>query len=142
MNIRVYKKENLYFALKVIFTVIIFLAIIGNFSKLQDAESSIIGVIVVYGLMIWLFIAFQKLFLIGFLKGNGIEVNNVQFPEVFAAYKEMVEKLGIKNHLSSTQAVVCYRTVAYQGIPYLNAALLPMCAFDRRRVDSVRQKGR
>ena len=95
MNIRVYKKENLYFALKVIFTVIIFLAIIGNFSKLQDAESSIIGVIVVYGLMIWLFIAFQKLFLIGFLKGNGIEVNNVQFPEVFAAYKEMVEKLGI-----------------------------------------------
>ena len=96
MNIRVYKKENLYFALKVIFTVIIFLAIIGNFSKLQDAESSIIGVIVIYGLMIWLFIAFQKLFLIGFLKGNGIEVNNVQFPEVFAAYKEMVEKLGIK----------------------------------------------
>ena len=92
--------------------------------------------------VIFTIIIFLKLFLIGFLKGNGIEVNNVQFPEVFAAYKEMVEKLGIKNHLSSTQAAVCYRTVAYQGIPYLNAALLPMCAFDRRRVDSVRQKGR
>ena len=77
-----------------------------------------------------------------FLKGNGIEVNNVQFPEVFAAYKEMVEKLGIKNHLSSTQAAVCYRTAAYQGIPCLSAILLPMSAFDRRRADFARQKGR
>ena len=66
--------------------------------------------------VIFTIIIFLKLFLIGFLKGNGIEVNNVQFPEVFAAYKEMVEKLGIKNHLSSTQAAVCYRTVAYAFI--------------------------
>ena len=42
----------------------------------------------------------------------------------------MVEKLGIKNHLSSTQAAVCYRTAAYQGIPCLSAILLPMSAFD------------
>lgn len=96
MNIRVHKKENLYFALKVIFTIIIFLLIVGNFSKLRYAESSIIGVMVIYALMIWLFIAFQKLFLVGFLKGNGIEINSTQFPEVFAAYTEMVEKLGIK----------------------------------------------
>ena len=92
--------------------------------------------------VIFTIIIFLKLFLIGFLKGNGIEVNNVQFPEVFAAYKEMVEKLGIKNHLSSTQAAVCYRTAAYQGIPYLSAILLPMSAFDRRRADFARQKGR
>ena len=44
--------------------------------------------------------------------------------------------------ISSIQAVVCYRIAAYQDTPYLSAALLPMCAFDQRRVDSVRQKGR
>ncbi len=42
--------------------------------------------------------------------------------------------------ISSIQVVVCCRIAAYQGIPYLSAALLPMSAFDRRRANSVRQK--
>lgn len=46
--------------------------------------------------VIFTIIIFLKLFLIGFLKGNGIEVNNVQFPEVFAAIRKWLKNWALK----------------------------------------------
>ena len=100
MKIRVNKKENIYFMIKVFFTGIVLFGIINGLGSLfyLNLETTITYILVfsVYAVLIWLLIIFQKIFLIGYLKGNGIEVSQDQFSEIYAVYTEMIASLGLK----------------------------------------------
>ena len=96
MNFRVNRKENVYFGLKVCFTIVVLLALISLFSKPNLAMVTSLTVIIVYTIMIVMFVVFQKMYLIAHLKGNGIEISEEQFPEVYEKYKEMGQKLSLK----------------------------------------------
>ena len=100
MNFKVNKKENFYFILKVVFTLLVILALAATFSSLSKISTGslvpAIQLIIIYAVFIWLFIVFQKIFLIAYLKGNGIEICEEQFSEFYANYQIMADKLNIK----------------------------------------------
>lgn len=94
MNYKIDKKENLYFALKVVFT---FLVLYFLFDLLSQIDFSRLFVVIFpYVFFIWLFIVFQKIFLIGYLKGNGVEISEEQFSDVYVNYVEMGKKLKLR----------------------------------------------
>lgn len=100
MEFRVNGKENVYFGIKVAatFGVLIWIAFaLKNLASLGiEAIASSITIIVFYALFIWFFLFLQKLFLIGHLKGNGIEISESQFADVHRKYLAMAERMGIK----------------------------------------------
>ncbi len=100
MDYRVDKGENLYFILKILFTVVVLaLAILGLASLLRGNEVaaiSTLSVFIVYLLLIWIFIVFQKIYLVAHMKGNGVAITERQFPQVHEAYGEMAARLGLK----------------------------------------------
>ena len=98
MKLPVKSKENIYFVVKVFFTVIILLFLVMFLTKLEPNSASTIniGIFVFYFVFIVLFIIFQKMFLIAHLKGNGIEISEEQFPEIYSRYQEMGQQLAIR----------------------------------------------
>ena len=97
MEFKVHKKENLYFAIKVIFTAIIALAVLAFIGSNPIAGGTAVTVFVLYAAMIALAIFFQKIFLVAYMKGDGVLVSERQFPEVYRRYAAMAEKLGLRN---------------------------------------------
>ena len=99
MEIRVNKKENVYFIVKVVVTILVLLGIVKAFLALSSSNTGVvatyISVFALYAIVIWLFVIFQKILLVGYLKGNGVEVNQDQFPEIFEVYREMNSNLQI-----------------------------------------------
>ena len=98
MVVRVNKKENVYFVLKVFFTIVVLLGIIAFLKNMLTGDMEIVTVatIAIYVILIWLFFILQKIFLVGYLKGNGVEITADQFPEVYNTYTEMIQSLNIK----------------------------------------------
>lgn len=100
MEFRVNGKENVYFGIKVVFTFAILIWIayaLKNLASLGiEAIASSLTIIVVYALFIWLFLVFQKIFLIGHLKGNGVEISETQFADVHRRYLAMAGTMGVK----------------------------------------------
>lgn len=97
MDFKVDKRENLFFSVKVACSAAVIVAIVALLNALGSSVASVatIAVILVYIVIIALFILFQKLYLVAYLKGNGVCVTERQFPEVHAAYASMCESLGI-----------------------------------------------
>lgn len=97
MEYSVHKRENAYFVAKVIGTVLVWLAIFWYCSRLGSNVMAIstITVVVVYAAMIALFVFIQKVFIVAYMKGEGICVSENQFAGVFRQYVAMAEKLGI-----------------------------------------------
>jgi len=86
-----------------LFTIII-IGIIGmcmnSFSgKSGTSYTAIITAVITYALVIFLFVIFQKIYMIAYLKGNGIQITEDQFSEMFSEYTRMANELGIKNYL-------------------------------------------
>jgi Zn-dependent protease with chaperone function len=99
MEYKVDKMENVYFYIKIGLSIFVFGFICWIFSLLAGFEYSTNASIItffVYIIIIILFFVFQKIFLVGYLKGNGIQISNRQFPEVYEIYKDIVNKLEIK----------------------------------------------
>jgi Zn-dependent protease with chaperone function len=100
MEVRVNKKENLYFIIKVVLTIAVLFGAAKYFKKIfaGDIKETITAsmVVIIYSVLIWLFVMFQKVFLVGYLKGNGIEITQNQFPEIYQCYYEMGQSLRIK----------------------------------------------
>lgn len=94
-------KEGLYFALRIIFALALYLMISYTlyevFSKLDAVQSAGITMVLVYMGAIMLFFVIQFGVMIGHIKGNGIKVNAHQFPEIDAVVTKQTEKLGMSN---------------------------------------------
>jgi Zn-dependent protease with chaperone function len=99
MSYSVRKSENILFALKVIGTVGIILGIIVVPPKLFggfNEQSAVVYAIIVYIPLILLYLWFYKVYLVAYMKGNGICVSETQFSNIFEIYCDMARKLGLK----------------------------------------------
>ncbi len=98
MEIKLHKSENPLFIAKTVLSVCVLCLLVLGISDLEAGSSFIttLTMLGVYVVFIWLFIMFQKIYLVGYLKGNGIPVTERQFPEIFEVYKKTSEELGIK----------------------------------------------
>jgi len=103
MKIRVDKKENVLFLAKILATILVafLLWLISCYGdkKAGNPETPVLAIILVmlnYFLIIALMMFFNKIFLVGYLKGNGVEISDNQFPDFYKIYCGMGEQLGIK----------------------------------------------
>ncbi len=98
MNYTIHFKEKLYFGIMCLvslpFYVGLLLMLIGLITMAVPTTT-----LVIYGVCIAAFLALNLLghiYFIGHLRGNGIKVNQKQFPEVYDILKSQSEKLGLK----------------------------------------------
>jgi Zn-dependent protease with chaperone function len=100
MEIKVHKKENILFMVKVLFTILIIFIVgvwIKSFSGKSDTSyTAIITAVITYAIIIFLFVIFQKIYMVAYLKGNGIQISEDQFPEIYSEYMRMANELGMK----------------------------------------------
>jgi Zn-dependent protease with chaperone function len=93
-------RENLYFGLRIFFSLLVLvgivLAIAGLGASARSMGAATVTTLLVYLAILVLFFLFQKIYLVGYLKGNGIAVSKAQFPEVFELYLQMGADLGLK----------------------------------------------
>jgi Zn-dependent protease with chaperone function len=99
MNYLVRKSENILFAIKVIVTVSIILGVVLIlpilFSGFNESLA-VICAIFVYIPLILLYFWFYKVYLVAYMKGNGICISEKQFHNIFEIYCNMARDLGLK----------------------------------------------
>jgi Zn-dependent protease with chaperone function len=99
MNYSVRASENILFTMKVIVTAGIILVIIFilpiAFGGVNEYLAKV-SVVLVYVPLILLYFWFSKVYLVAYMKGNGICISETQFRDVFEAYRDMAENLGLK----------------------------------------------
>jgi len=83
-NYEINKKENIYFALKVVFGIIGY-GLILLYAKLimESDKEPVFTVLIIYSVMILLFLFFRLGILVGYIKGNAVKVTNEQFPNLY-----------------------------------------------------------
>jgi Zn-dependent protease with chaperone function len=100
MQYQVNKKENIYFIIKAIVTILLLLLIVLSipniFAFKNTATVATVVTFALYLVIIVLFILFQKVYLIAYMKGNGINVSQNQFSEIYSLYLTMCSELGIR----------------------------------------------
>ncbi len=100
MNYQVNKKENIYFGIRVVASIVIFVFILSKIHLLfsSSISTSLITLytMIVYAMVIVLFLFFQKVYLVAFMKGNGVNISEKQFSEVYSIYTDMCNVLKLK----------------------------------------------
>lgn len=101
MTTKPHRKENLYFLLRVVFSLFgLYLISLGISALFSLTETSLIMTFVTFSIYILIFVFYfwlLQVFMIGHLRGNGIQITSSQFPEVFTMIEEASRILGIKN---------------------------------------------
>ncbi len=95
----IHKTEKPLFIVKIIATVVFWLAIFALISKLPEmgvAVISSVSIVVVYIAIIAAFVFMQKIFIVAYMKGDGVLVSETQFPAAYARYCAMAERIGLK----------------------------------------------
>jgi Zn-dependent protease with chaperone function/Tfp pilus assembly protein PilF len=95
-NYSVRESENVLFTIKVIVTILIWIGIVLLLGNLGNKDSSMIAVILIYVVIFLLFFWLRKIFLIAYVKGEGILISEEQFPEVFSIYNDMAKRLELE----------------------------------------------
>jgi Zn-dependent protease with chaperone function len=94
-------KENFYFTMKVIVSVIIYgilLYVLFNaFSFENPIIMKIVPIFVLYVIFFIVLLVFQFGILIGYLKGNAIKVGKNQFPDIYQIVEKQATILELKN---------------------------------------------
>jgi Zn-dependent protease with chaperone function len=97
MDYSVRKSENILFAIKVVITIGILLALIFGLPKYLGLKHTVtLYTILVYIIVILLYLWFFKVYLVAYMKGNGICVSEAQFHDIFEIYCDMAKALGLK----------------------------------------------
>jgi Zn-dependent protease with chaperone function len=95
MNYQAHPKENLYFAIKLIVTIVFYLSIIAMVVSIEAEKFVAFIPIIIYLGIFALYFLFRHGILIGYLKGNAIRVSENQFPEVYKLAESQSKKLGL-----------------------------------------------
>lgn len=99
MQVRVDDKENILFGLKVFFSAVVVYGAVVLVRTLSGSRNmsgvTTLTTFVIYAVVMWLFFMVQKVYLVAYMKGNGVPVTERQFPEVHAAYLAMAGELGL-----------------------------------------------
>jgi len=100
MTTKPHPKESVYFTLRVVFSLLAVLALMWGLSSLMPYLAvTLVASLVTLVLYVALFVvyfALMHVFLIGHLRGNGVQVTAAQFPEVYAMVQEVSTALGLK----------------------------------------------
>jgi Zn-dependent protease with chaperone function len=97
MNYSVRNSENILFAIKAAVTIGIILGVIFVLPKYIGFEYTVtVYTIIVYIILILLYLWFFKVYLVAYMKGNGICVSETQFHDIFEIYCDMAKNLGLK----------------------------------------------
>lgn len=88
----VHRKERLYYALMLVFSVFIYAGLAIALVKSPEAAAMIVG----YGVMFALVFFMMHGLMIGNLRGNGVRVTPTQFPVLHAAVVRHAASLGMK----------------------------------------------
>ncbi|MEI6555661.1 MAG: M48 family metallopeptidase [Paludibacter sp.] len=92
-------KEKVYFVLKIIFSLILYVVIasgIWSTFTIDMPEMASVYLVYVYIIIFCLFWFIRFGVIIGHLKGNGIKLNEKQFPEIYHIVVKQSELLGLK----------------------------------------------
>ena len=93
----VHPKERFYYIIMVIITVLFWLAAISIvFFSGSFKDKEILFIIAGYVFLIWLLIFIRKGIIIGYLRGNAVEVTEKQFPNILKAVEEQARRLNVK----------------------------------------------
>jgi Zn-dependent protease with chaperone function len=97
INYKINPKENIYFFIKVFFSLLIYGLLIYGTYLLFTTDTSIKTLIplLIYVLLIVLYIFFAKGVIVGHIKGNGIRVTKKQFPEIYQLLENQCNKLNM-----------------------------------------------
>ena len=96
MSYSVRKSENILFAIKIIATAAVILCIVLFLSSGSNEHLANILVVLIYILLFLLYLWFYKVYLVAYMKGNGICVSEKQFSGIFELYCDMAKKLELK----------------------------------------------
>jgi Zn-dependent protease with chaperone function len=96
MNYSVRKSENALFAIKIIATLVVILCVVLLLSKATSRHLASISAVFIYILLILLYFWFYKVYLVAYMKGDGICISEKQFPSIYELYCDMAKKLEIK----------------------------------------------
>jgi Zn-dependent protease with chaperone function len=99
MDYSVRVSENVLFAIKIIATIGILLGITAGVVALAEENSQHLASvypIIIYILLILFYLWIYRVYLVAYLKGNGICVCETQFGDVFAIYCDIAKNLGLK----------------------------------------------
>ncbi len=92
-------KENVYFVIKIIFSVLLYGVIITGIwatFNIDIPEMASIYLLYVYLIFLCVFLFLRFGLLIGHLKGNAVKLNEKQFPEIYQNVVKQSEILGLK----------------------------------------------
>lgn len=101
MTTRPHKNENLYFYLRIAFSLVgLYLISLGISSLASLENSQLMITFVTFAIYILIFVFYfwlLRVFMVGHLRGNGVQITANQFPEVFSMIAEASTALGLKN---------------------------------------------
>jgi Zn-dependent protease with chaperone function len=98
VDYKVTRKENLYFYVRLIFSLsIYFLIVLGILYSLGMEGSDAVAVYALYAylILIVLLLFFRMGVIIGYLKGNAVKLSKNQFPDIYEVVVKQSELLGI-----------------------------------------------
>ncbi len=93
----VHPKENIYFAIKVVIALAVYAGIFLFFNRIGDlpTASPVVKIMGVYIAIILLVIVIQLGLFYGYIQGNAVHVSERQFPDVYVAYEQQAQNLGM-----------------------------------------------
>lgn len=99
LNYEVRPKENIYFSIRLVISLIVYAIIIY---AIMNSTSSIISnpqfiIIYFYIALILIYLFFRIGLLVGYVKGNAIKISKNQFPEAYDIIEKQCEMLGLEN---------------------------------------------
>ena len=100
LNFEVNYKEHLYFALKAIVSIILYVLILLGIASVFMSETiprSSVYLILIYVALIIILLFFRFGVLVGYLKGNAVKVTAYQFPDIHEIVNKQSRALGLSS---------------------------------------------
>ena len=102
VNFEVHYKEHLYFAIKAVFSIIMYALIVLGIAIVFTSETisetvpmAEIYLIIIYVVLILIYIFFRFGLLVGYLRGNAVKVSLFQFPDIYEIVEKQSRQLGL-----------------------------------------------
>jgi len=96
LNYRVEPKENIYFAIALIISLLMYTAIIIGLAAAVDVgKSEVLVVVAIYGIVILVFLHLFRGMLVGLIRGNAVKLGPHQFPDIHSIAMAQAQKLGL-----------------------------------------------
>jgi len=89
-------KENVYFAIRLIFSIICYISMASGLSLIlmEEPLAFLFVLQILFTILLLFFIYFGLL--MGYIKGNGVKITRHQFPDIYSILEKQCEKLGIR----------------------------------------------